>query len=219
MGNRILYIEDESLLGKIVQESLESRGFKIDWYLDGQAASVALDNANAYDLAILDVMLPGEDGFTIGKRLRQQFASLPIIFLTARTQSKDVVTGFQSGANDYLRKPFSMEELIVRIENQLRTSQKATEKGLSGPSDTIFKLGHFKFNYQRLELQHQKSPSMKTIQLSHREGELLRYFAERPDQIIDRSELLHTIWEDDSFFHSRTLDVYVRKLRDRKSVV
>lgn len=208
---RILYIEDEALLGQIVQESLASRGYSIDWYTDGRDAGPALANADHYDIAILDVMLPGEDGFVLGQRLRERYPQFPIIYLTARTQSKDVVTGFQAGANDYLRKPFSMEELIVRVENQLKLRRPSEEPETKKTAD-VYYLGAFSFHYHRLELTH-ASGEPPSVQLSHREGELLRYFAERLDQTVERTALLKAIWEDDSIFNSRTLDVYVRKLR------
>lgn len=206
---RVLYLEDEVLLGQIVKESLESRGLKIDWYQDGQAAERALQHARNYDLAILDVMLPGENGFVIGRRLRDAFPHFPIIYLTARTQSKDVVEGFKAGGNDYLRKPFSMEELIVRIENI--TTFRAEKKQATNRT-RVFHLGHLRFHYHRLELKDSRDPK-HLVQLSHRQGELLRYLSERVGVIIDRKELLLAVWEDDGYFNSRNLDVYVRKLR------
>ncbi len=206
---KILYIEDEHLLGRIVQESLESRGYQMDWYTDGDAAEKAIQTADNYDLAVLDVMLPGsQDGFAIGASLRKQLPNLPIIYLTARTQSKDVVMGFQAGANDYLRKPFSMEELIVRIENQL-SLRRPLSAGSTMAQKDIYQLSSLTFDYARLELK----TATQSIQLSNREGELLRYFAERIDQTIERKQLLLDLWQDDGFFHSRNLDVYVRKLR------
>lgn len=207
---RILYIEDEPLLGRIIQESLESRGFQIDWYIDGEQAAAALAHATNYDLAILDVMLPGEDGFTLGRRLRDKFPDFPIIYLTSLSQGKDVVAGFKAGGNDYLRKPFSMEELIVRIDNQLLLHGNGA--AMTSQDATTYQLGKLRFHYHRLELIDANTERV-VAELSHRQGELLRYLAERVGETIDRSELLKAIWKDDGYFHSRNLDVYVRKLR------
>ena len=202
---RILYVEDEALLGKIVKESLESRGLRIEWYQEGTPALRAAGRQE-FDLAVLDVMLPGDDGFTIGKRLREEHPGLPIIYLTAKSQAKDVLTGFQSGGNDYLRKPFSMEELLVRIENLIRLTRG--RKTAAGEDDIAF--GRFRFYPDRLELQLDGAPYQT---LSHREGELLQLFVSSLGQTIERRQILKEVWGDDGFFNSRNLDVYVRKLR------
>jgi DNA-binding response OmpR family regulator len=203
---RILYVEDEALLGKIVKESLESRGLQIDWYQEGEPALGAA-NRVPYDLAVLDVMLPGEDGFTIGKKLRSAHPGLPIIFLTAKSQAKDVLTGFQSGGNDYLRKPFSMEELLVRIDNLIQLTRG---RAAPSPSENRIDFGRFQFYPDRLELHLDDAPYQT---LSHREGELLQLFVSALGQTIERRQILKSIWGDDGFFNSRNLDVYVRKLR------
>ncbi len=202
---RILYVEDEALLGKIVKESLESRGLHIDWFQEGVPALLAAGR-QAYDLAVLDVMLPGEDGFSIGKQLREAYPGLPIIYLTAKSQAKDVLTGFQAGGNDYLRKPFSMEELLVRIENLIQLT-----RGRETPtSENRIDFGRFEFYPDRLELHLDGAPYQT---LSHREGELLQLFVSALGQTIERRQILKEIWGDDGFFNSRNLDVYVRKLR------
>jgi DNA-binding response OmpR family regulator len=203
---KVLYLEDEKVLGRIVKESLESRGCTIDWFVDATAAAAALKRAADYDIAVLDVQLPGEDGFRIGSRLRQAFPALPILYLTARVTGKDAVTGFSAGGNDYVRKPFSMEELLIRMKRLAGVSPPTS----SAPAfaHETFSFGSFTFDYRSLDLNGQT--------LSHREGELLRYLLlHRNRDVIDRRELLLALWGDDGFFHSRNLDVYIRKLRKR----
>jgi DNA-binding response OmpR family regulator len=201
---RVLYLEDEAVLGRIVKESLESRGCYLDWYTSGRAAERALRSAGKYDIAVLDVQLPGQDGFTIGKRLRERFPHLPILYLTARLTAKDAVTGFASGGNDYVRKPFSMEELLVRMERLIDSNSPASPA--PAPPPEVFRLGRLSFDYRNLRL--------GSNELSHREAELLRYLlANRHRDVIERRAILLELWGDDGFFHSRNLDVYIRKLR------
>ena len=213
---RVLYIEDEPLLARIVKESLESRDCDIDWFTDGKAAAKALDAAEEYDIAVLDVQLPGEDGFTIGRRLKEGFPRLPILYLTARTQAKDVLAGFDAGGNDYVRKPFSMEELLVRMKNLVALregtdTQNPKPAPAAAPPSETYTFGDFTFDYPNLRLHFRDE---KTHELSHREAELLRLFVRaRGQAVIDRKHILMELWHDDGFFNSRNLDVYVRKLR------
>lgn len=201
---KVLYVEDEPFLGRIVKESLESRDFEVSMVTDGLKA---IDAFNAFhpDICILDIMLPGQDGYTIAREIRSQNANMPIIFVTAKTQTEDLLKGFEVGGNDFIRKPFSMEELIVRIENLLKLSKKNME----GQHEVI-KIGSLEFNSSRYEL---TSPhSVK--KLSHREALLIRIFAENKNNTINRKDILMRVWGDDSFFNSRNLDVYITKLRD-----
>ena len=201
---KILYVEDEPFLGKIVRESLESRGFKIAMVTDG-AKAVDIFNQSTPDLCVLDIMLPGKDGYTIGSEIKQINPSMPIIFLTAKDQTEDIVKGFESGGNDYLKKPFSIEELIVRINNLLKlTSHNKVDR-----ENQHYRFGEFEFSPINMELIHLKG----IIKLSHRESELLKVLADGGKEAIDRAYILKTIWGDDSFFNSRNLDVYIRKLR------
>jgi DNA-binding response OmpR family regulator len=200
---KILYVEDEPFLGRIVRESLESREFVVYMVTDGKDAIPATKTFQP-DVAVLDVMLPSKDGFTIARELKQINSSLPILFVTAKIQTDDVVKGFQSGGNDYIRKPFSMEELIVRIHNVL--SYKSAPKTTS----EIMKLGKYEFNPLRFEL---KADGLLK-KLSHREATLLRMLAQHRNTTVLRKDILLKIWGDDSFFNSRNLDVYVTKLRD-----
>jgi DNA-binding response OmpR family regulator len=201
----VLYVEDEVFLGKIVKETLESRGFTVTMEQDGNKVFALFQKTNPA-ICVLDVMLPHKDGFEIAKEIRKVNATVPILFLTAKTQTEDVVKGFAEGGNDYLRKPFSMEELIVRINNLLQlTGTQQTEKE---DGDTI-KLGMFTFNLPRQVL----AGSKEEKKLSYRESELLLFLYRNRNAIIERRDLLNAIWGNDSFFNSRNLDVYITKLR------
>jgi len=203
-NTKILYVEDELFLGKIVRESLESRGFDVIMESDGAKVLDRFKQSKP-DICVLDIMLPNKDGFAIADEIRQLDEEVPIIFLTAKTQTEDVVKGFSLGGNDYIRKPFSMEELIVRIQNLLRSRTEGTSK-ISGGAATIGKY-HFQLNRQLL------TNGKEERKLSFRESELLKLLYENRDKIIDRKDILNLLWGNDSFFNSRNLDVYITKLR------
>lgn len=201
---KVLYVEDELFLGKIVRESLESRGFEV--IMEGDGANVLnLFKETKPDICVLDVMLPNKDGFTIADEIRELDEEVPIIFLTAKTQTEDVVKGFSLGGNDYIRKPFSMEELIVRIQHLLRNRQEGVPK-VNGGTVTM---GKYSFQISRQLLNNGKEDK----KLSYRESELLKLLYENRDRIIDRKDILNLLWGNDSFFNSRNLDVYITKLR------
>jgi DNA-binding response OmpR family regulator len=202
---KILYVEDELFLGKIVKESLESRQFEVVMESDGTNVLSIFREMNP-DVCVLDVMLPNKDGFTIAGEIREINGRVPIIFLTAKTQTDDLVKGFSLGGNDYIRKPFSMEELIVRIENALRFKEPGA-KTING-KDTL-QIGKYNFNVARQLL----SGYNEERKLSFRESELLKLLYENRDKIIDRKDILNLLWGNDSFFNSRNLDVYITKLR------
>lgn len=204
MSIKVLYVEDEVFLGKIVKESLESRGYEVFMESDG-ANVVGLFKDAQPDICILDVMLPNRNGFELAEDIRQLNEDIPIIFLTAKTQTEDVVRGFKLGGNDYIRKPFSMEELIVRIENALRLKH-ATEIIIS---EDRLSIGQFQFHLNRQVL----TIGNQEKKLSYRESELLKYLWLHRNDVIDRRELLYHIWGNDSFFNSRNLDVYITKMR------
>jgi DNA-binding response OmpR family regulator len=205
MSVKVLYVEDELFLGKIVRESLESRGFEVIMESDG-AKATEIFKKNKPDICVLDVMLPNKDGFAIADEIRDLDEEVPIIFLTAKTQTEDVVKGFSIGGNDYIRKPFSMEELIIRIQNALRIK---TEKN---PKITVgnISMGKYSFQLNRQLLNNGKEDR----KLSYRESELLKLLYQNRDKIIDRKEILNLLWGNDSFFNSRNLDVYITKLRN-----
>jgi len=204
MSIKVLYVEDELFLGKIVKETLESRGFDVAMESDGDLVMKKFSETQP-DICVLDVMLPHRNGFELAEDIRNINDDVPIIFLTAKIQTEDVIKGFRTGGNDYIRKPFSMEELIVRIENALRI-----KKG-NGTAITaeVLNIGRYRFNLNRQTLQ----LNNEERRLSYREAELLKYLWRNRDSIIDRRDMLNVIWGNDSFFNSRNLDVYITKLR------
>ncbi len=201
---KVFYVEDEVFLARIVKESLESRGFEVIMEGDG-AKALDLFKKSQPDICVLDIMLPNKDGFTIADEVRELNEDIPIIFLTAKTQTEDVVKGFTLGGNDYVRKPFSMEELIVRIQNLLRLRTDEPKKIIG---DSV-KMGKYNFQLNRQVLSNGKEDR----KLSFRESELLKLLYKNRDKIIDRKDILNLLWGNDSFFNSRNLDVYVTKLR------
>lgn len=206
---KVLYVEDEPFLGKIVKESLESRGYEVEMATDGVSA-LELFRQCSPDVCLLDVMLPKKDGFTLGREIKMLRPNIPILYLTAKDQTEDVLQGFQSGGNDYIKKPFSMEELIVRIENLWKMHSENHSKE---PSIHTGKIGEFEFHYEEMKL----ILDNKAYKLSHRENELLNLLASHPHQVIERKEILKVLWGDDHFFNSRNLDVYIKKLRNHLS--
>jgi DNA-binding response OmpR family regulator len=208
MATKVLYVEDELFLGKIVQESLESRGFEVVMIDDG-AEVMAVFDTFLPDICLLDVMLPNRNGYELGADIRQRFPTLPIIYLTAKTQTEDVLKGFTAGGNDYIRKPFSMEELIARIHNLLSLSgQNQGETG--SEQNGVIHLGKYDFDLRKYELRLQS----QIRKLSHREAELLKILADHRNFTVERKMIMQQIWGDDSFFNSRNLDVYITRLRD-----
>lgn len=201
---KIFYVEDELFLGKIVKESLESRGFEVIMEHDGGKAIAGFKNTSP-DICVLDIMLPNKDGFAIADEIRMLNEEVPILFLTAKTQTEDVIKGFSMGGNDYIRKPFSMEELIVRIQHALRNKTEDPKK-LAGETVSI---GKYTFHLNRQLL----SYGNEERKLSYRESELLKVLYENRDRIIGRKTILNLLWGNDNFFNSRNLDVYITKLR------
>ncbi len=206
MKKSILYVEDEPFLSKIVKESLETRGFEVCLVEDGNRAFDTFVQMRP-DICVLDIMLPGTDGYSIGKKIRAADARVPIIFLTAKQQTEDVVQGFESGGNDYVRKPFSLEELIVRINNLLQLAQSKSPESAEGGQLPV---GRFTFDLVRQTL----SLDGQVRQLSFREAQLIGIFAQKPNTTIERREILEHIWGNDSIFNSRNLDVYIARLRE-----
>jgi len=201
---KVFYVEDELFLARIVKESLESRDFEVFMEHDG-AKAVDLFKRSQPDICVLDIMLPNKDGFEIADEIRAINECIPIVFLTAKTQTEDVVRGFTLGGNDYIRKPFSMEELIVRMQNLLRLGKDGPKKITS----ESVKIGKYSFQLNRQVLSNDKEQR----KLSFRESELLKLLYESRDKVIDRKDILNLLWGNDSFFNSRNLDVYITKLR------
>jgi len=203
-GVKVLYVEDELFLAKIVKESLESRGFEVLMESDGSKVLTSYRMGKP-DICVLDIMLPNKDGFELAEEIRNLDKEIPILFLTAKTQTEDLVKGFTLGGNDYIRKPFSMEELIVRINNALKNKIESPAKA-DGNGLAIGRMW-FHINRQVLVMDNEER------KLSYRECELLRLLVENRERIIDRKEILNLLWGNDSFFNSRNLDVYITKLR------
>ncbi|MEP6611134.1 MAG: response regulator transcription factor [Mucilaginibacter sp.] len=199
---RVLLLEDELQLAKIVSETLRTRGFTITHLANGVLGMDAL-RKNQYDVCIVDVMMPFMDGFTFVEQLRKTDKQLPVLFLTAKSRSEDVIKGYQSGGNDYLKKPFSLEELILRLNELLRrTASTQTPASIA--------IGQYTFHTTKQELWVNGQLSAK---LSHRENELLTLLIQNKNEVLDRKAVLLKLWGDDNFFNTRTMDVFITKLR------
>ncbi len=201
----ILLAEDEPALGQIIKESLETRNFRVTLCVNGEEAYTQYKKTDP-KLLVLDVMMPKKDGFTLAKEIRQEDTEIPIIFLTAKSQTQDVVEGFSIGGNDYLKKPFSMEELIVRIKNLLDRSslQSKTE---------IILIGNYTFNFPKQTLQYKGA--QESLMLTHREAHLLFHLYNTKNEVLDRSFILNKLWNNDDFFSGRSMDVFITKLRKK----
>jgi len=200
---KILLAEDEPSLGQIIKESLETREFTVLLAENGEIASEMYQTEKP-DILVLDVMMPIKDGFTVAKEIRLENQQIPIIFLTAKSQTNDVLEGFKHGGNDYIKKPFSMEELIVRIHSLLDRSQLKTDK-------KNIVIGDFLFNHTKQLLSYQD----KSETLTHRESELLFYLSEKRNDTLDRTFILKKLWGNDDFFNARSMDVFISKLRKK----
>ena len=200
---RILLCEDDENLGMLLREYLEAKGYEPDLHLDGESGFKAFMKS-PYDMCVLDVMMPKKDGFTLAQEIRQLDAEVPIIFLTAKNLKEDIFEGFKIGADDYLTKPFSMDELVFRMEAILRRV-----KGNKMPVVNVYKLGKFKFDTQRQLL------SIGSVQtkLTTKESELLALLCAHANDVLLRELALKTIWIDDNYFNARSMDVYITKLR------
>lgn len=195
--------EDEPSLAQIIKESLETRNFDVTICNNGQEAFESYSREKP-EILVLDVMMPTIDGFTLAKKIRQTDSKTPIIFLTAKSQTQDVVDGFQNGGNDYLKKPFSMEELIVRIHSLLERVKLKEETA-------IIHIGVNTFDRTKQILTYNNN----SIALTHRESELLYYLYESRNTILDRSLILNKLWGNDDFFTTRSMDVFITKLRKK----
>jgi DNA-binding response OmpR family regulator len=202
---KILYVEDDVNLGYVTTDNLQLHGYNTTFCKDGKAALEAFKK-EPFDLCILDVMLPEMDGFELAKAIRERDKNVPIIFLTAKTLKEDKIAGFKTGADDYMTKPFSIEELLMRINVFLKRSKvNATKEEL--PSQ--FVVGKCNFDFDNLTLEVAK----KKNELTQKEAELLRYFCMNKNRVLKRDEILKSLWGDDDYFMGRSLDVFVSRLR------
>ncbi|TKC12576.1 response regulator transcription factor [Pedobacter polaris] len=207
LSPKVLLVEDEEALGQIIKDSLENRGFEVVHMIDG---SLAYDEYVKYkpSIMILDVMLPSESGLTIAKKIRLEDKQTPILFLTARTMSTDVLNGYEAGGNDYLKKPFDMEELIIRVK-VLLNQNRLLEGSQSELNHGIVDIGNYTYDIKHCILSYQGIPK----KLTAREAEVLKVLYQNRNRLLDRKTFLIQIWGDDDFFSSRSLDVFITKLR------
>lgn len=201
---KILYAEDEKSLGTIVKESLETRAFEVYLVENGNDALEAFYSAS-FDVLVLDVMMPKMDGFTLGKKIRQINHTIPIIYLTAKSQTQDVIDGFSAGGNDYIRKPFSIEELIVRINALVARSSSKPQ---------IIAIGNYTYHTKSQELYFENT----SIPMTYRETEVLHLLTLNINEVVQKDILLTKIWGKADFFNGRSLDVFITKLRKKLSL-
>jgi DNA-binding response OmpR family regulator len=204
---RIFYVEDEPGLGRIVSDTLTKLGYDVDWESDG-AGVLSYFEKNKPDICVLDIMLPNTDGYSLCRTIRGLFPGLPVIFLTAKTEPAHLVKGFECGGTDYIRKPFTIEELIARIENQLRIIRGKLPK--ESQLQEKIPIGRFLLDIPKYEL----VMGNRKIRLSNRDMQVLKMLWANRNGILSRKEFLLEVWGDDSYFNSRNLDVYIRKIRN-----
>ena len=201
---KLLLAEDDENLGLLLKEYLIAKGFAADLYPDGEAAFKGFMKEH-YDICILDIMMPKKDGFTLAKDIRIINSDIPIIFLTAKNLKDDVIEGFKIGEDDYITKPFSMEELIFRIEAILR---RTSQESLSA-AEPLFTLGKYTFDTRKQTL----SDETDTVKLTTKESDLLKLLCQNANKVLERNYALKSIWIDDNYFNARSMDVYITKLR------
>ena len=200
---KILLCEDDENLGMLLREYLQAKGYQAVLCQDGEVGYREFTKGK-FDIAVLDVMMPKKDGFTLAQEIRQANTDIPIIFLTARALKDDILEGFKIGADDYITKPFSMEELVLRIEAILRRVH-----GKKAKDATVFRIGRFVFDAQKQLL----TIGEKQTKLTTKENELLALLCAHSNEILQRDFALKTIWIDDNYFNARSMDVYITKLR------
>ncbi len=205
---KLLLAEDDENLGLLLKEYLVAKGYDADLYPDGEAAYKGFMREH-YDICVLDIMMPKKDGFTLAKDVRIVNADIPIIFLTAKNMKDDVLEGFKLGADDYITKPFSMEELIMRIEAILRRTSQESQAN----SQAVFNLGKFKFDTRKQLL----VDGDKSVKLTTKESDLLKLLCQNANKVLERNYALKSIWIDDNYFNARSMDVYITKLRKHLS--
>ena len=205
MKTKVLLAEDDKNLGNVLKAYLEAKGFNTTLCIDGKEALETFKR-NDFDFCILDIMMPIMDGFTVAKEIRKLDTKVPFLFLTAKSMQEDKIYGFELGADDYLTKPFSMEELLLRIK-AIRRRIEESEKN-AGDNNT-FTFGKYTFDHNRQML----TVGKKVTKLTSKEADLLKLLCQNMNQTLDRSVALNKIWYDDSYFNARSMDVYITKLR------
>lgn len=201
---KILYVEDDIYLSYVTKDNLEIKGYTVVWIKDGEAAVQAFKEER-FDLCILDIMLPKRDGFSVAEAIRKENEDIPILFLSAKTLKEDKIKGLTLGGDDYITKPFSIEELALKIEVFLKRSKVQKIES----TQNLAELGKLYFDFENLELSDQKSATRLTL----REAELLNLFSQNKNRLLKKEDILNSLWKDDSYFLSRSLDVFVSRLR------
>ena len=201
---KILYVEDDIYLSFVTKDNLETKGYEIVCCEDGEQALTAFYD-NDFDLCIIDVMLPKLDGFSLAKTIRRENENIPILFLSAKSMKEDRIKGLEIGGDDYITKPFSIEELVLKIEVFLKRSNVKPIKTV----EKIIEIGKYRFDFDNLEL----SENNISQRLTLRETELLNLFCQNKNKVLTREDILNNIWNDDSYFLSRSLDVFISRLR------
>jgi DNA-binding response OmpR family regulator len=202
---KVLLAEDDKNLGAVLKAYLEAKGYQTTLCINGKEA-FDIFNKKKIDFCIVDVMMPVKDGFTLAQEIRKHDKRIPILFLTAKSLQEDKIRGFEIGGDDYLTKPFSMEELLMRMKAILR---RISEGSGTETKTTVYKLGKLTFDYNRQSL----VSSSAEVRLTSKEAELLKLLCENANDVLDRSVALNRIWQDDSYFNARSMDVYITKLR------
>lgn len=200
---KVLLAEDDLSLGYVIKDNLVDAGYDVVLCPDGQTAIDKFDKTQ-YDICLLDVMMPNKDGFTVAKKIRQQSDVIPILFLTARSMEEDKIKGFLTGADDYITKPFNMQELLLRMDVFIRRTKKIQAENIQE-----YQIGSIKFSYNDLKL---FTPS-DTVTLTQKEADLLKFLCEHPNHILKREEVLLNVWGKDDYFLGRSMDVFMTKLR------
>ena len=200
---KVLLAEDDMALGFVIKDSLQDAGFEVTHCPDGEIAWQQFQKKE-FDICLLDVNMPVRDGFSLAKKIRQHSDVIPILFLTAKSLEEDKIKGFQTGADDYITKPFSIQELILRMDVFLRRTKK-----LQADAVEEYQIGKLKFVFNELKLYNGK----EAITLTQRECDLLRFFAQHMNKILKREEVLLNVWGKDDYFLGRSMDVFITKLR------
>ena len=203
---QILLVEDDPGLGFVIQDTLREKGYTVHLSRDGKEGLMQFNKGN-YDLCLLDVMMPKKDGFELARDIRKTDSEVPIIFLTAKSMVEDKVEGLKTGADDYITKPFSNEELLLRIEAVLKRYKKDTDKG--NGIDATFKIGSFTYNPDNFQLSRGKIKKS----LTKKEAGVLKLLCEHKNKVIERELITNMVWGDDSYFVGRSLDVFITRLR------
>jgi DNA-binding response OmpR family regulator len=202
---KVLLVEDDTNLGNLLREYLDAKGYETKLATNGKEG-FEMFTKHKYDICLLDVMMPVKDGFTLAKEMRATDKNIPIVFLTAKSMKEDTIEGFHAGADDYITKPFSMEELLLRMKAILR---RVKSSGLKDTEQNEFSIGKYKFNYTQQQLE----AAGKSQKLTTKEADLLKLLCLHSNDVLDRNFALNAIWHDDNYFNSRSMDVYIAKLR------